>query len=125
MRSAVRRRPCTPAVRGVFPTRAPTIRFIEQACLVAELLDAGYSNRRIADQLGVSAPRISQIRQSLPALQPYLSAPEPVERLQSRRDQLWSLRRQTLGLAVAIRRDLRELEEEVHAADVDRILGLR
>lgn len=103
----------------------PTLHFVEQACRVAELLDEGYSNRRIAEQLGVSAPRVSQIRQQLPALQSYLTPPEPTERLRSRRDQLWSLRRQALSLAATIRRDLRELNEELDAADIDRLLGLR
>ena len=105
--------------------KAPTLHFVEQACRVAELLEAGYSNRRIAEQLGVSGPRVSQIRQQLPGLQPYLSAPEPLDRLRNRRDQLWTLRRQALALVVAVRRDLRELEEELEAAQVDRILGLR
>jgi len=45
---------------------APTLQFVEQAQKVAELLDAGYSNRRIAERLGVSGPRVSQIRQQLP-----------------------------------------------------------
>jgi predicted transcriptional regulator len=105
--------------------KAPTLHFVEQACRVAELLDEGYSNRRIAEQLRVSGPRVSQIRQQLPALQPYLSQPKPTERLLSRRDQLWSLRRQALALVAAIRRDLRELEEELEAAEIDKVLGLR
>jgi len=99
--------------------------FIDQARRVAELLDAGYSNRRIAGRLGVSAARISQIRGRLPAVGAYLGTPEPFERLRSHRDQLWRLRRQALELAAVIRRDLRELSEELDAAEVDRILGLR
>ncbi len=105
--------------------KAPTLHFVEQACRVAELLEEGYSNRRIAEELGVSAPRVSQIRQQLPELQPYLAPPEPMERLRCRRDQLWNIRRQALSLAAAIRRDLRELTEELDAADIDRLLGLR
>jgi predicted transcriptional regulator len=114
-----------PAIRGAQSTRPPTLHSIEQACRVAELLEAGYSNRRIGEQLGVSGPRVSQIRQKLPALEPYMSTPRPTERLRSHRDQLWSLRRQALALAASVRGDLRELEEELEAARVDRILGLR
>ena len=103
----------------------PTLRFVDQARRVAELLDAGHSNRQIAARLGVSAPRISQIRGRLPAVADYLGTPEPTERLRCHRDQLWNLRRQALELAAVIRRDLRELGEELEASDIDRILGLR
>ncbi len=103
----------------------PTLHFVDQARRVAELLDAGYSNRQIAADLGVSSVRISQIRGRLPALQPYLGVPQPLDRLRGHRDQLWRLRRQTLQLAAVIRRDLRELNEELEASDIDRILGLR
>jgi predicted transcriptional regulator len=102
-----------------------TPHFIDQARRVAELLDAGYSNRRIAGHLGVSAARISQIRTRLPAVEAYLGSPEPSERLRCHREQLWQLRRQALELAGVIRRDLRALGEELDAADIDRILGLR
>lgn len=102
-----------------------TPHFIDQARRVAELLDAGYTNRRIATSLGVSAARISQIRGRLPAIEPYLGAPQPNERMRCHRDQLWQLRHQALELAAVIRRDLRELSEELEAAEVDRILGLR
>ena len=104
---------------------SPTPHFMHQASRVAELLDAGYSNRQIAVRLGVSAPRISQIRARLPSVEAYLGTPEPNARLRSHREQLWRLRRQALELAAAIRHDLRELSEEVDAADIDRILGLR
>ena len=99
--------------------------FLEQASTVAELLDAGYSNRRIAEQLGVSAPRVSQIRQTLPELEPYLGHPAPMERLKSHRDQLRDLRRDALRLAATVRGDLRELEEELESANIDHLLGLR
>ena len=102
-----------------------TPHFIDQARRVAELLDAGYSNRQIAGRLGLSGARISQIRTRLPAVEAYLGSPEPNERLRCHRDQLWRLRRQALELAAVIRRDLRELSEELEAANVDRILGLR
>ncbi|MBA3688378.1 MAG: hypothetical protein H0W81_06090 [Chloroflexi bacterium] len=102
-----------------------TPHLIEQACRVAELLDEGYSNRRIAQEMGVSGPRVSQIRVQLPVLQPYLARPEPMERLRCRRDQLWSLRHQALALVAAIRKDLRELDEEPEAVRTDRIMGLR
>lgn len=104
---------------------APTPHFIGQARRVAELLDAGYSNRQIAVRLGVSPPRVSQIRGRLPSVEAYLGSPEPNARLRCHRDQLWRLRRQALELATAIRRDLRELDEELEAADIDRLLGLR
>jgi hypothetical protein len=102
-----------------------TPRFVDQARQVAELLDAGYSNLQIAGRLGVSAPRVSQIRARLPAVEDYLGTPEPNERLRCRREQLWRLRRQALELAATIRRDLRELDEELEAAGIDRLLGLR
>ncbi len=111
--------------RGSGEDFSPTLRFVDQARRVAELLDAGYSNRQIAGRLGVSAVRISQIRGRLPALQAYLGTPEPLDRLRCHRDQLWTLRRQALELAAVIRRDLRELNEELEASDIDRILGLR
>jgi hypothetical protein len=104
---------------------SPTLHFVDQARRVAKLLDAGYSNRQIAGRLGVSAVRISQIRGRLPALQAYLGTPEPLDRLRCHRDQLWNLRRQALELAAVIRRDLRELNEELEASAIDRILGLR
>lgn len=102
-----------------------TPRFVDQARQVAELLDAGYSNLQIAGRLGVSAPRVSQIRARLPAVEDYLGTPEPNERLRCRREQLWRLRRKALELAATIRRDLRELDEELEAAGIDRLLGLR
>ena len=75
---------------------------------------------RVAQLLG-----IAQIRKVLPQLTPYLGEAAPLDRLRGHRDQLWSLRRQALGLAATIRRDLRELEEELQAASVDTLLGLR
>jgi hypothetical protein len=98
---------------------------ISQAARVAELLDEGYTNKRIGVALGVSGPRIAQIRQLLPQLTPYLGRPVPLDRLRSHREQLWRLRHQTLQLAATIRHDLRELEEELEAAELDRLLGLR
>lgn len=86
---------------------APTVKFVEQAARVSELLDAGYSNRRIAEVLGVSAPRVSQIRRQLPTVEPYLGAPDPLGRLRGHREQLADLRRQALSLASQVRRDLR------------------
>lgn len=102
-----------------------TPHLIDQASRVAEMLDRGYTNRQMGVALGVSGPRVAQIRAMLPELAPYLGRPEPLDRLRSHRDQLWSLRRQSLELAATIRRDLRELEEELGAAQVDRVLGLR
>ena len=90
--------------RGSGEDFSPTLHFVDQARRVAELLDAGYSNRQIAGHLGVSAVRISQIRGRLPALQAYLGTPEPLDRLRCHRDQLWKLRRQALELAAVIRR---------------------
>jgi hypothetical protein len=105
--------------------RKYTSHLINQAAQVAELLDQGFTNRRIAEVMGVSGPRIAQIRALIPELTPYLGRPAPLDRLRSHRDQLWLLRHQTLQLAATIRRDLRELDEELQAARVDRLLGLR
>lgn len=115
----------TPTGAGRGEDSLPTLYFIDQARRVAQLLDAGHSNRQIAERLGVSGARVSQIRRRLPALAAYLGSPEPTERLRCHRDQLWKLRRQALELAAVIRRDLRALSEELDASDVDRILGLR
>jgi hypothetical protein len=98
---------------------------IAQGTRVAELLDAGFTNKRIAAVLGVSAPRVAQIRRLLPALAPYLGRPRPTDRLRSHREQLWILRRDALDLAATIRRDLRALDEELEAAQLDQVLGLR
>lgn len=106
-------------------TRTPSPHLIHQASKVAELLDQGYSNRRIAEVLRVSSPRVSEIRRVLPELTPYLGNPEPTERLRERREQLWALRRDAVALAAAIRRDLTELDEELQAYQVDKVLGLR
>jgi hypothetical protein len=103
----------------------PSPHLIDQATRVAELLDQGYSNRRIGEVMGVSGPRIAQIRQRLPALRAYLGNPEPTDRLRGHREQLWSLRRDALALAAAVRADLRELNEELQAQEIDRLLGLR
>ena len=109
--------------RQMPPNYSPHL--IAQASRVAQLLDEGYSNRRIAAVLCVSNPRVAQIRKVLPQLAPYIGPPDPLDRLRGRRDQLWSLRRQALQLAATIRRDLRELEEELQAASVDALLGFR
>ncbi len=103
----------------------PSRHLVEQAGRVAALLDAGHTNRQIAEELGVSPPRISQIRRALPTLIPYLGEPKPLDRLRDHRQQLWNLRRDTLLLAATIRRDLRELDEESEAATIDLLLGLR
>lgn len=105
--------------------RSYTPHLIAQASRVAEMLDAGYDNRRMGLELGVSRPRISQIRGLLRELAPYLGRPEPLDRLRSRREQLWRLRRQVLELAATVRTDLRELDEELEASEVDCALGLR
>ncbi len=102
-----------------------TPHLIAQASRVAELLDAGYSQREMGRLLGVSGPRIAEIKKQLPELREYLGEPAPLDRLRSHRDQLWNLRRQALELAATIRRDLHELDEEVAAAEIDRLLGLR
>ena len=103
----------------------PTIHFIEQARRVAELLDEGYGSAQIASELGVSQPRVSQIRQQLPSLEAYLGQPAPIERLRSHREQLWTLRHHALQLAATVRRDLKALDEELQAAEIDELLGLR
>lgn len=105
--------------------REYTLHLVEQATRVAELLDQGWTNRRIAEAMGLSRPRVSQIRSLLPELAPYLGPLAPIDRLRSHRDQLWRLRHDVLQLAAAIRRDLRELDEELESARVDEILGFR
>jgi hypothetical protein len=102
-----------------------TPHLIQQASRVAEMLDAGLTHRQIGERLGVSAVRVTQIRQRLPELEAYLGQPGPLDRLRSHREQLWTLRRQVLDLAGTIRRDLRELDEELDSARVDTLLGLR
>ena len=102
-----------------------TPHLVSQAARVAELLDQGWTHRRIAEAMGVSQPRIAQIRSLLPELEPYLGHAAPLDRLRSHRDQLWRLRHDVLQLANAIRRDLHELDEELESARVDQILGLR
>jgi len=42
----------------------------EQTRRVAELLGRGYSRRQIADELGVSSPRVTQIIGAAPQLSP-------------------------------------------------------
>lgn len=105
--------------------REYTPRLVSQAARVAELLDEGWSNRRIAEAMGVTQPRIAQIRSLLPELAPYLGRPAPLDRLRTHREQLWQLRHDVLQLAAAIRRDLRELDEELDSARIDQIVGLR
>lgn len=107
------------------PSRRYSPHLIAQAGRVAQLLDEGHSNRQIAEVLGVSNPRVAQIRKVLPQLAPYLGPPAPLDRLLGHREQLWRLRRDVLRLARTIRRDLRELDEELQATTVDTILGLR
>jgi hypothetical protein len=106
-------------------TGEPTPHLIAQASRIAELLDRGYTQNQMGELLGVSGPRIAEIKRVLPRLRPYLGNPEPTERLRSQRDQLWALRREALTLAATIRRDLRELDEELQSARIDGILGHR
>jgi len=113
------RRRAGDAVRRITP------HLVHQASRVAELVEAGHSQNQIGQMLGVSGPRIAEIKRRLPELREYLGQPEPLDRLRSRREQLWRLRHQTLDLAATIRRDLRELDQELEAATVDQVLGLR
>lgn len=107
------------------PRNNITPHLLEQANRVADLLANGYSNARIAAELSVSKPRVSQIRRELPALRPYIGNPNPTDRLLGHRDQLVLLRGEALALAAAVRRDLRDLEAEIQSARIDRLLGLR
>jgi hypothetical protein len=93
--------------------REYTPHLIAQAARVAELLDQGYTNREIGRDLGVSGPRVAQIRGILPELKPYIGKPARLDRLRGHGEQLWILRRQVLQLAAPIRRDLTELDEEI------------
>lgn len=106
-------------------TGEPTPHLIAQASRVAEMLDEGLTQAQMGEVLGVSGPRIAEVKRLLPLLSPYLGNPAPTDRLRSQREQLWSLRRQALELAHTIRRDLRELDQELEAAQLDRLLGLR
>jgi hypothetical protein len=103
----------------------PTAHLIAQASRIAEMLAEGLTQAQMGQTLGVSGPRIAEIKRLLPQLTPYLGHPQPTERLRSQREQLWALRRQALELAATIRRDLRELDQELEAAQLDRLLGLR
>ena len=98
----------------------------DQAKRVHELLDRGLSRRQIAEELGVSSPRITQIIGKNPELLRYHRRPGQVAaRLYTYRQDLIRLRHATNDLAKLIRRDLRELDEELAAYELDRMLGLR
>jgi hypothetical protein len=70
-------------------TKAYAPHLIAQARRVAELLEAGDDYGHISRDLGVSRPRVSQIRSQLHELAPYLGRPDPLDRLRSRRDQIF------------------------------------
>ena len=79
---------------------------------------------RSAEAMGVSRSAIAADQVAVcPNCHRISDARSPLDRLRSHRDQLWSLRRQTLQLAATIRHDLRELDEELEAARVDRLLA--
>lgn len=93
---------------------------------VAEMLERGLSRREIADALGLSSPRVTQIIGNNPELMRYQRRPsQAAARLYAYQQDLVRLRHATLDLAKTIRRDLRELNEELEAYEVDRALGLR
>ena len=97
-----------------------------QARQIAEMLDQGLTRRQIGSELGVSGPRVTQIIGNHPELLRYQRRPGQVaSRLYAYRRDLVRLRRAALDLATIIRRDLRELDEELEAYEVDRQLGLR
>lgn len=98
---------------------------VAQARTVAHLQREGLSTYQIATALGVSKPRVSQIRAQMRDLADYLGHPDPTDRLKVRRVQLHQLRGDTLRLAMAIRHDLRTLDEELEAVEIDRLTGLR
>lgn len=102
-----------------------TPHLIEQARTVATLDREGLPTIEIAAALGVSKPRVSQIRAFIPSLRDYLGDPNPTDRLKNRRLQLHQLRGDALRLAAAIRRDLRLLDEGLEAAEIDRLAGIR
>jgi predicted transcriptional regulator len=104
---------------------SPTLAQLDQARRVAELLDAGYATGAIADMLGVTGPRVSQIKRRLPTLREYLGQPAPTDRLQARREELITLRRQVLAIGRLIRQDVRAIDEELSAYRIDQLLGLR
>lgn len=98
----------------------------DHARRIAELLDQGLSRRQIGAQLGVSGPRVTQIIGNNPQLLRHHRRPGQVAaRLHAYRQDLVRLRHATNDLAKLIRRDLRELDEELEAYAVDHLLGLR
>jgi len=98
----------------------------DQARRVREMLDRGLSRRQIAEAMGVTSPRITQIIGNNPELLRYHRRPGQVAgRLYTYRQDLVRLRHATNDLAKLIRRDLRELDEELEAYELDRLLGLR
>ena len=99
---------------------------IEQAAIVAHHLAEGRTHREIAQIIGKSRPRVSQVRKRLAELAPYLNRPaDPSEHLLNHRTQLHSLQRQVLELAAAIRRELHAIDDVRESAQVDKILGIR
>ena len=104
----------------------PTVYAIEQALTVRRMLDSGSNQRQIAEALGVTPARVSQVARTLRELAPYLGPRPngPTERLRSIRDQLETMRHEALVLSMTLRRDLRVADNELTGRDVDRILGL-
>lgn len=97
-----------------------------QAERVRELLTEGLTRKQIAERLGVSAPRVTQIITSTPALIPYQRRPDqPSARLRSYRNDLIRLRHAALDVSRSIRRELKALDEELQAYELDKLLGLR
>lgn len=65
--------------------REPTPHLIRQAGRVAELLDQGYTLRAIGRDLGITGPRVAQIKRELPRLCEYLGRPARLDSLRSQR----------------------------------------
>ena len=105
--------------------RIPTAHAVRQAIQVNQYLQEGLTNRAISKRMSVSAVRVSQIRTSLPDLEPWLGQPDPLIELRSRRAQLHRLRTEALGLAIEVRKLITEIDDTGESVQIDRVLGFR
>ena len=93
----------------------------EQLPLVQAMLAGGATRKEIAEAIGVSAPAVTQFVSREPSLRRYRARGT----LTRQRDQLLALRREVHHLAGEIRQMIRELNEELEADAIDRLLRLR
>ena len=94
--------------------------------LLGRLLEKGLTRRQIAERLGISNPRVSQIIRNHPELIRRQARPELIaSRLRGYREDLIRIRTATLHLGRQVSRELRTLNEELEAYEIDTQLGLR